>query len=151
MNKKIIAIIVLVLLVLCGIGYFLTNSIGSASVGSSVFSVPDGFSTSYSNNTAIVKNNVTTFYVNDKTNESIDSIFNNYKNKYKDDTVKEGSTTVGNVTVRSITLSQNDTKIHTNYYYVVDNNTYHVFIKGKNNKTAFEEIVSSTRKSSLPF
>ena len=153
MDKKLIGVLVIVIVVLLGIGAYTYMNMNKASFGKSTVTIPDGFSkkatndTNNSVNTTVLTDGKTTYYINENYNKSIDDIFNDYKNKYSNDTVVEKQLTVGNTSIQSITLKQNNKTVHTNYYYQKDGIIYHIYSTGKNNKTAFSKIVSSTNKS----
>lgn len=149
MDKKLIGVLVIVALVLAGLGAYTYINMNTASFGKSTVAIPNGFSVKESNNTngIVLGNKNTTQYINENNNKSIDDVFNDYKNKYKNDEVIQKQFNVGNASVDSITLKQDNKTVHTNYYYQKNGIIYHVFVTGKKNETAFGTIVNSTKKS----
>lgn len=155
MDKKYIAIIIVLIIIVAGIGVVAYNSTNNAKVGSSQVAIPNGYYvTNTTNHTAVLKSDTTTIIVDEKIeNDTIDQIFDSYKKEHEEFTVKESSEDLGNnITLRSITLrNSTDNKfIHTNYYYQKDNKVYHIFMKGKKDKTALEKIVNTTQKQTIP-
>ena len=153
MDKKLIGVLVIVALILCGVGAYTFMNMNTANFGKSTVTIPDGFKVKQTNdtnssaNSTVLSDGKTTYYINENYNKSIDDIFNDYKNKHSEDTVVEKQTNVGNITVESITLKHDNKTVHTNYYYQKEGKIYHIYNTGKNNKTAFNKIVTSTKKS----
>lgn len=157
MDKKLIGVLAIVIIVLLGVGAYSIMNMNTASFGKSTVTIPDGFKVKQSNdtnnndNSTVLTDGMTTYYINENHNESIDVIFNEYKNKHNNETVVEKQSNVGNISVETITLKKDDKVINTNYYYSKDGTIYHIYTTGKTNKTAFNKIVTSTQKSTLPF
>ncbi len=154
MDKKNIAIVIILIIIVACIGFVAFNSTHNAKVGSSQVSIPNGFKvSSTSNHTAVLKSKQTTIIVNEREdNKTIDEIFDEYKKEHANYTVKESSKKIGNTTLRSITLinSTDNQTIHTNYYYQKDNKVYHIFMEGKPNNKAVEQIIKTTQKQTIP-
>lgn len=154
MDKKNIAIILILILIIACIGFVAFNSTRNAKVGSSQVNIPNGFkvvnTTKYA---AVLKSKETTITINErKDNKTIDEIFDEYKKEHTNFTVNESSKNIGNTTLRSITLinSTNNDTIHTNYYYQKGNKIYHIFMEGKTNNKVLEQIVKTTKKQTIP-
>jgi len=150
MDKKNIAIILILILIIACIGFVAFNSTRNAKVGSSQVNIPNGYkinnTTKYS---TILKSKNTTININEKhDNKTIDKIFEDYKKKHENLTVNESSKKIGNTNLRSITLiNSSDNKIiHINYYYEKNNKIYHIIMKGKPDNKALEQIVKTTNK-----
>lgn len=154
MDKKNIAIILIFIIIAACIGFVALYSTFNAKVGSSQVNIPNGYkvnnTTKYS---TILKSKNTTINIEEKhDNKTIDKIFTEYKKKHENLTVKESSKKIGNTTLRSITLinSTDNKTIHTNYYYEKNNKIYHIFMKGKQDNKALEQIVKTTDKQTIP-
>lgn len=144
MDKKIIICIIAAILIICGIGYYVLSS--NNNVGSSHVDIPEGF--------VVVKEYKDGFSMSDnKTNftikedkSSLDKAVNNVFSKYKEnDTVINDTMTVGDVSVKTMTLKNDENKtVHKYYIYSKNDKTFKLFEKGSENPTAVNDIISST-------
>ena len=127
--------------IICGV------NVGIGTESGSTIAVPDGFnSTNIGKNTIVIYNNESNYTVWEITNRSMESIFEEYKQEYANDTVSINSMDVDGVNVSGLDLTIKGEYIHTNYYYEKNGILYHIFPDGKYDSETLKDLVKSTDK-----
>ncbi|MEE1117983.1 hypothetical protein, partial [Methanosphaera sp.] len=137
MNKTYLVAILAVVIVLLGLFLLGNNLQNTASLGDANIKVPEGFKVVNSTKDSLKIGNAKTNFTIEETNESISSITDKYNKKHENKTGIDNDLTVGNITVKHLTLVNDDKVVHSNYYYNANNKTYHIFPKGKWDEKSF--------------
>ena len=149
MNKKIIAIIIVILLVIVGVfAYTQLNTDNTVKVGkNSKISIPEGFKLDKVKGAkTYLKNDVTTLSIKEVENpEPLNTLLQAYNTSYSEKyTVETGEKTVGDTPVVWGCQKDGDKLIAYDYWYEKNEKTYHITLIKENNETAIDSIINST-------
>lgn len=146
MEKKYILILIIgiIFIGLATVALFSISG-NTFSIGSETFSVPDNYTIqkqSEKSVTLVNEKNKKILRVNIPKYNSINDIVTDYHKKHENDTVKEENMTINNVSLKCLTLIQNNKTVHYNYYYEKNKVIYHIYSQD-NNKTALKQLLSN--------
>ena len=165
MDTKKLSILVILLIVLvevCGVFFFTMND-NSPKLN---FTTPTGYKVINSTDKTIKISDSKTIIKVDrlKTNETVKDLVDDFNKKHANNyTIENYSSNYNNISIEGVIVSNatdNDTDDDMNtvdnntsnayhFWYSKDNNTYHIFVKGKMNETfkesTIESIVNSTK------
>jgi len=135
MDKKWIAVIVIIILLVAGLiaFYSFSNQSNKVKVGSATFKTPDGYHVEDSkdkNVTNLTKGNKN-IYIKEYNDKNVKKYINSYvsQSKKNNKTVKISNFTVGKTTVYKSNLD-NSSAVH--YWFVKKNKTYTIYSRDKN-------------------
>ena len=136
MDKKWIALICIIIIVVIALGAFYTFSTpDKVKVGDSTFKIPEGYHVDKSedNNVTNLTDGKHNIYIKKYDDKKIQKHIESYINRseLKNKTVKISNFTVGKTLVYKTTLNGTNT-IH--YWFVKNNNTYNIYSGDKNPK-----------------
>lgn len=135
MDKKLIAVIVIIILLVAGLiaFYGLTNQDNKVKVGYGTFKIPDGYHVEDSKNKDVI--NLTkgnkNIYIKEYNDKNVEKHINSYINQSEKNnkTVKISNFTVGKTLVYKSNL-ENSSTVH--YWFVKKNNAYTIYSWDKN-------------------